>query len=328
MDITPFIHELVVLNECVILRGFGGFDTRYKHAVYDDRRKKILPPGKEIRFRSDWKKDNGMLEKHLSSSLDIPRDEASQLIDDYVQDLQQKLRSDGNLNLEGIGQFTLDDKQNIFFRTPENVNFLADSFGLDVLDIEQETVKTESHEQEVKAPKSMEAIPRFKRKYTGWYVVIGTLLLLILVSIMIYLSGTHGVGLFSGKNGGRQESDLVIFGPKTQADKDPLIKKISKSLDEKTTVKEALSLDSQPVETEMNNTSYILVAGTFKSEKNAQILCNRLQQQGFSAKVIPTGQLVRVSLGQFNNKKDALDELQRIRGQLQQSVWLMERQNQ
>ena len=322
MDITPFIRELVVLNECVILRGFGGFDSSYKHAEYDDQRRKILPPGKIIKFRADWIKDNGMLEAHISSSLDVSRDEASRIIDEYVEDLQQKLRSDGNLRLEGIGQFTLDNEQNIFFSSPDNVNFLADSFGLEVLEIEQEAVTPEI--PEVVTTKPMEAIPINRRRYTGWYVVIGSLLLLILVSILIYLSGARGVGFFSGKNNGTQESDMIIFGPKTRAEEDPMTKKISKSLDEQTSVKEALSLDSEPVSTEAN-AAYILVAGTFKSEKNAQKLCDRLKRQGFTASVITTGQLLRVTLGQFSNKKEALDELQRIKGQMEQPVWLMER---
>jgi nucleoid DNA-binding protein len=144
LDITPFIRELILSSECVILRGFGGFDSSYRNAILDKNKKLIQPPGKKITFRPDWIKDNGVLEKYISDSLHIKTEQASKYIDLFVNELLTRLESDGCVQVEGIGNFKRGKLRAIEFFELEDETYLADSFGLDALDIEPEPSRVET----------------------------------------------------------------------------------------------------------------------------------------------------------------------------------------
>lgn len=329
MDITPFIRELIVQNECVILRGIGGFETSYKHATLDKKRKILIPPSKKINFRPDLIKDNGVLEYYLIENLEISNAKASAAIDDFVRWFFTTIKESGKVFLNGIGEFSFDKKNNIVFSDIENENYLAESFGLDTLVFENESGGNERGEETLKP------VPVKKRKLTGWYVTIGILLLLVSVTTLILISNSKGISLFQWSDAGSKKSgkEEMIFGGTNKALEDSIIKSIEESLSESTIPKKALAVpQTQKSEPEIATNSYgaryYLVAGSFKSSKNADILKSQLERKGFSPEIMITGEYYyRVIVGAFSDRKEAVDELRRIRGQLDQSVWLFEDKN-
>jgi cell division protein FtsN/nucleoid DNA-binding protein len=325
LDITPYIRDLILLNECVILRGFGGFDTQYKHASFNKNRKIINPPSKQVTFRPYWIKDNGVLEEYIAGSLKIKSEKASGYIDGYVKDLNSKLNIEGLVFLEGVGKFQKSESKKIIFTSIEDENYLADSFGLDTLEVEIE--KAQNTEIE---PSELKPIIPAQRKLTGWYIIIGLLLLFILITTFILLSGKNEVSIFSffSKNDKKpDESEVVIFGQQSKALEDSVIKSIEQTLDKKTSVKNALSLNEQEKSVKPEpSVSYLLIAGSFKSANNADVLRDRLLKKGFNPKIMITGSnYTMVVVGAFKNKNQAFEELNRIRRQLGPSVWLMEK---
>ena len=322
MDIAYFIRELILLNECVILRGIGGFETTYKNAVLDKNKRQISPPGKIIHFRPDLVKDNGVLESHIARSLKIDRKEASENIDEFVQEFHDSIRNYGKVFMEGIGEFSLAKDNSISFIEIGDENYLADSFGLDVLDIELDSSGTEN----IKKPELQPSTPE-KRKLTGWYIIIGILLILITVTTIILVSSPSGLSIFAGKGEKQEikESDVIVFGPKDKVTEDSTLAAIGQSIDENTLPKKALSIQSTPSsQFQVGDISYYLIAGSFKYTKNAERLKVTLQGKGFNPTIMTKGSYIRVVLGEFNDKELALSELRRIRYQFDQSVWLME----
>lgn len=325
MDIAYFIKELILLNECVILRGVGGFETTYKNAVLDKKKKHISPPGKIIHFRPDMVRDNGVLENHIAKSLKIDRSEASEKIDAFVQEFHDTVREEGKVFLEGIGEFTLAKDDTLSFKELVDENYLADSFGLDVLDIELESPGTENQ----KKPEFRPSVTK-KRKYTGWYITIGILIILISGTILIMVSSSSGLLLFTRQPDSLDidESDVIVFGPENIAEEDSAIREIGHSLDESTIPKKALSIESKTDDQlQLTNQTYYLIAGSFKYSKNAERLKDNLFQKGFNPTVKVMGTYNRVIIGTFNDEQLALAELRRIRNQLDQSVWLLEEKN-
>jgi nucleoid DNA-binding protein len=325
VDITPFIRELILLNECVILRGFGGFDTEYKHATFDKNRKIITPPGKKVSFRPDWVKDNRVLEQHIARSLKIKPEKASEFIDTYVDNLFKKLSEEGTILLEGVGTFKMVEKDKILFIELENENYLADSFGLDILKIEIEALRKE----QLMDPDLKSMVPQ-QRKHTGWYVAIGLLLLFIMVTTLILLSGKEGISVLNLGNkkvAQSNESEIIIFGQQNKALEDSVIKTIEQTLDKKTSVKNALALNEQEKSVKPEPTpSYLLIAGSFKSAKNADVLKVKLLKKGYNPEIMITrNNYTMVVVGTFKNKNQAFEELNRIRRQLGPSVWLLEK---
>jgi nucleoid DNA-binding protein len=338
LDITPFIHDLILLNECVILRDFGGFDTSYKNAVFDKNKKTIVPPTKKVSFRPEWIKDNGVLEKYIAESLKIELEKASGYIIAYVADIKMQLEQKGFLLLDGIGKFQVNSDKKIVFTSIEEENYLADSFGLDMLEVEME------HEQKIEPqPKEFNTFVYKKRKYTGWYIAIGILLVFILITSYLLISGKNGMsllGIFSNNVKKPDESELVIFGTQSKTLEDSVTKTIEQTLDKKTSPKNALSLTEQgkkekevpaknipeTIEFTKSGTTYYLVAGSFKSASNADALKEKLQKKGFNPEIINAkGKFSMVVVGTYKDKDQANDELMRIRRKLGQSVWLMEK---
>ena len=321
MDITSFIRELILLNECVILRGIGGFDTSYKHAAFRMDKKIISPPSKIIHFQPDWIKDNGVLENHLARSLGISNELASEHIDNYVQELHNRLRSEGRVLLAGVGEFVLEKNGKIQFQEIADTNYLADSFGLDNLNIELDI-------EEAKEPLKTKLVPLVTepRKLTGWYIAIGVLLLLISVTFIILISEGGDVRLSNMRGRTSRSEEIVVFGPSA----DTLTRAIEETLDSRTRTRNALTVKTiQPPE--INNAAvpgglvYYLVAGSFKNLRNAEISKEQLLRKGFSPEIQQTGNSqYRVIVGKFNEHRNALEELRRIRIQLDQSVWLLE----
>lgn len=324
MEITYFIKELILLNECVILRGIGGFETSYKNAVLDKSKNHISPPGKIIHFRSDLVEDNGILENHIARSLKLDRAEASEAIDSFVQDFHDTIRQDGKVFLEGIGEFTLARDNELKFQEIRDENFLADSFGLDVLDIEVESKINENIRKPVYQSSTSE-----RRKFTGWYIAIGMLLVLIVATILIMISSSPGVSIFKRQVDKLEidEPDVIVFAPENKAAEDSTIRAIEHSIDESTEPKKALAIELPGSDQQQTNLKFYLIAGSFKYSKNAERLKDNLIQKGLNPTVMMMGSYTRVIIGTYENKQLALAELRRIRNQFDQSVWILEKQN-
>jgi nucleoid DNA-binding protein len=325
LDITSFIRDLILLNECVILRGFGGFDTSYKHAIFDKYRKTIVPPSKKITFRADWIKDNGVLEKYIAESLKIKPEKASEYISSYVENINKRLNEEGLLLLEGVGKFQKTEGKKIKFTSIEDENYLADSFGLDMLEVEIEQVRIADA-----VPTELKPVITGRRRLTGWYVAIGILLLFILITTFILLSGKSGISLlgFFNKNTNKStETEVVIFGKQSKTLEDSVIRSIEQTLDKNTSAKNALSLIEEKKTAKIEpGITYLLVAGSFKSAKNADVLKEKLIKKGYNPTIMGAGNnFTMVIVGTFNSKVQASEELTRVRKQLGPSVWLMEK---
>ncbi len=321
MDITYFIKELILLNECVILRGIGGFETSYKNAILDKQKKRLIPPGKKIRFRPELVKDNGLLEEHIAKSLKISREEASDNIDAFVQEFHDTIRDEGKIFFEGIGEFRLSQNNTIIFKEIQGENYLADSFGLDVLDID-----IESNDNNHRKKRELQPLVPKERKLTGWYIAIGILIVLISVTILFIISSSPEVSVFDrlGENDPSRESEMIVLKPQHE-EEDSDAQSIGQTIDENTLPKKALAIETPSLnETSASGLIYYIIAGSFKYEKNAERLKGMLLNKGFNPLVIEKGNYIRVVVGVFDDRNLAIAELRRIRNQYDQSVWLME----
>lgn len=318
MDITHFIRELILMNECVILRGIGGFETSYKHAGYKGNKKLLTPPSKKIVFHPEWIRDNQVLENHIARHLGISGTEASDIIDHFVQHIHNNLKTEGRVIIDGIGEFFYGRKETIQFQELENENYLADSFGLDDIDLPSVSIDVAEPEEVVLKP-----INAGPRKKTGLYITIGVLLLLISVTFIILISDAGEVTIFGqGKDNG-----VIVFGPPEKSDS--ISQSINKALDSRTDARRALRIDQQPVrqtpqEKPAPVPKYYLIAGSFNSRRNADAMNEQLTNKGFNSEVLIRNSQYRVVVGKFADRGEALSELRRLRVQLNQSIWLDE----
>ena len=130
MEIDAFISELLHQHECVIVPGLGGFLTNYAPARINPVHHVFLPPSKYIVFNASLSHNDGVLANHLSAARNISYRESLEHISHWLNEHKFRLKKGHNWTLENIGVLSLDGEGNMQFEPANNVNYLAESFGL------------------------------------------------------------------------------------------------------------------------------------------------------------------------------------------------------
>ncbi len=322
VDLSPYIKELIMVHECIILPDFGGIETSYLPAHYDNEQKHMIPPGKKVWFRSDYIRGGEVLENHLVEQLNIEPEKARKIIEEYITEIKTKLKNNQDTVISGVGVFRKKVDGELTFTAFSDENYLADSFGLESFPFE----KKEPIIKENKLIKEAEIFIR-KRSNTLMYVIVGVIVICILMTITMFFASKFHLNLFNIGNSG--DNEMVIIGGTLKSDS--LSIAIDKELENYTSVKNALSYSNnkeiEPETRPANVYTYFLVAGSFSSFENADKLNDELVEDGFSSEVLEIKDSYRVCLGKFVDKDSALNELQRIRKQIDRSVWLFSTNN-
>ncbi len=350
MDIGLFIKELILKNECVILPHFGGFITRYRPANLDPEEKILTPPSKEIEFRKDLTKDNGLLVNHIAKKEKIFITKARRLIQDYVNEINARLNRGDKVVLEGIGSFVKDSAdQEIKFFSLSNENYLIDSYGL--MNLELSGLK--KYDEPVDTNPQIPPVKITKRKRMAFWVAASIVILILLLVLIIPLTNSGDKAnlsfLFPGKHDSisSKENEKIIFGQRRIVNQDSA-KDIGQIINNATRKEVALfysepednkdegfqnedfkdegykNKDFKDEEIISRSNKYYLVAGSFKRLENAERLKSDLSDDGYNPQILKTENgYFRVILFSFDNRNIALRELERIRKGLNRSVWIL-----
>ncbi|OFY29780.1 MAG: hypothetical protein A2275_10805 [Bacteroidetes bacterium RIFOXYA12_FULL_35_11] len=130
MEISNYIRELLLLNDCVILPGFGGFISQYQPAFIDEEQSAFQPPSKKIVFNSQLIHNDGLLINYISVVNRISYSEAKNLVSDFICNLYIELDKNNTVFFKSLGSFRYDAQHSLYFEAEKNVNLLQDSFGL------------------------------------------------------------------------------------------------------------------------------------------------------------------------------------------------------
>jgi nucleoid DNA-binding protein len=323
LDLAPIIHELILHNECIILPGFGGFETEYLPARFESDKGMMLPPSKNIVFKEEYTSGGEILKNHLVQKLSIRDGAAEKIIQDYINQLKLKLSETKSFELKGFGALKKDISGKITFEAEKEENYLAESFGLEPLPYKEgkklRTVPKITH----KPVEPVNEIKIRKRSSTLTFVVVGIMVICLLLTATIILSSKFDLYLFDIGNKHTQ-SDMLVFGGNTKMDS--AAKKINSTINESTSIKNALSYSGKKQVSDSRKQSklqHYLVAGSFDSKGQALSFERKLKSEGFSTEVVQLQGKYRVCVGKFSDKIVAQDELTRISRQMSRSVWLL-----
>jgi hypothetical protein len=307
LELAPFIRELILHNECIILPGFGGFETEYTPATYDSLLHVMLPPSKKIFFKPEYSSGGEILEKYLSSKLRLKQDQVRLIIENYVATLKLKLENGEKVILGGIGVFQSDMSGNITFTQLKEENYLAESFGLEPLPVK--STKKGSSKPEKHTP----VIVVSGRSNTLRFVIVGVVVISILLTITIILSSKFNLYIFNiGDKTSREE---IILGGSSLTDTS--LSKINQEIEEYTTVKQALSISPEHKADNPKLKPFFIVAGSFNTFKNASGLETTLKREGYKPTIIKFGTDYKVCLGRFADRISADKEMNRLQSQLE-----------
>ncbi|MCG6190898.1 HU domain-containing protein [Maribellus maritimus] len=138
MNLGPFLYELLLDNETVIIPGFGAFISNYKPAEINRETGEIVPPSKEIVFNQNVRNNDGLLVGYVSKKQSVSHFDALRIIEKERENIIYQLDKGEKIVLEEIGYLLRNERDEIDFEAAIHENLLLDSFGLESIFFEEE----------------------------------------------------------------------------------------------------------------------------------------------------------------------------------------------
>ncbi len=135
MGLENYIHELLKENETVIVPGFGAFFTEYKPAEIGET--EIMPPSKTISFSVSIRNNDGLLVGYVATVERVSHFDALKIIEKERDNIVFLLDKGEKVTLEGTGQLTINEKNEVIFTPVVDANFSIETFGLDPVFLEK-----------------------------------------------------------------------------------------------------------------------------------------------------------------------------------------------
>ena len=314
------IVQLIIQHDCVIIPEFGGFVTKAIPSKIDYDKGIMSPPSKQLLFNIQLLNNDGLLTTEISNVNNISYADASNEIVHKVGEFNAALKEGKKITIQKVGSFQRNQEGLLVFEQDRFFNFLMSSYGLgSVQFVPAETIEKKD--------------PIDQGKTQFWkYAAAACLLPIAFYSLWIPLKtnvissrmiSIHDLNPFHKAN----KVNYIKTPLKSQKDKlnanYPSIEEQYKQADLSTgfwyyqydeeisfTVrkeKEVLPikitepvLDNSGKETEiinLNPSTYNCIAGCFSNWNNANLLVNKLKSKGYDARILPGGNLYRVSIG-------------------------------
>jgi len=310
--IDTYISELLFLHDCVIIPEFGGFVGNNQSAVLNKNTNTIYPPSKEILFNKNLKKNDGLLINHISNSEIISNENAKELVSDYVKNINEKIRKIRTFRIDKVGLISADLTGNILFLQDSFTNYNPNSFGLS----SQSTKKVDKIEKKVE-----EIIKPISTK-TGRKKVWRAAAILLPIIGLSFISITQEDKINEIYSQMANLNPFSVFeNPKTISPKQEV-----EEIDATTAI-EVIPIEIKQTEEkkeEIMEMKFSVIAGSFRSEKNAIRLVNQLQEENYNAEIIGTNRngLIRVCYENFDTKEKATSMLHNLKSE-GKSSWIL-----
>ena len=296
MSIFKDISHLLYYNDCVILPNFGAFVLKSKSAYIEEN--EFFPPSKYVSFNSMLKDNDGLLAKFISEERKISYKKSLKLISDEVKVLNEKLSEDLIFDTEYLGIFELKEKNTLIFNPDFSINFDSSVFGLNSF---------------VRKP-----IINISSKKTADKAQFDTNNLLRYAAIFISILGLSYFGYFNYNNYLNNEKlkNIAIAQEKILENVQTATFNLGDLPPINVNVKAPIVKD--------NSTYYSVIAGAFRSRRNAEKHLNTLIIDGYQASyttVNPKG-LFRVAYARLKTRKEAAELILKIKTS-GQDAWLL-----
>ena len=296
MSIFKDISHLLYYNDCVILPNFGAFVLKSKSAYIEDN--EFFPPSKYVSFNSMLKDNDGLLAKFISEERKISYKKSLKLISDEVKLLNEKLSEDLIFDTEYLGIFELKEKNTLIFNPDFSINFDSSVFGLNSF---------------VRKP-----IINISSKRAADKSQFDTNNLLRYAAIFISILGLSYFGYFNYNDFLNDEKlkNIAIAQEKVLEN----VQTATFNLGDLPPI----SINVTAPEINDNSTYYSVIAGAFRSKRNAEKHLNNLIVNGYQASytsINPKG-LFRVAYARLKTRKEAADLISKIKSS-GQDAWLL-----
>ena len=287
MEISQYIKELLLLNDCVIIPEFGGFVANYKPATIENNQ--FFPPTKEIAFNNKLISNDGLLINYISEAEGIDYFNAKQKLDSFVEETMLNLERNRNIYFDGVGYLHYDSRENLQFEPQLKQNLLVESYGLQNFSYEK------LYQRQM--PK-----PAIKVEYREPVPVIFQQRKLKKLAIAIPLLIAMALIPMKKNNEYLSKSDMGLWETLIQSTPTAPAQTQEQNLTEK-----SVNVTTVP---DTEQLKYFIIGGSFKSEENADKYIQQLKEQGYNGQNLGVFKgLNRVAIKGFSTMDEAQKEL-------------------
>ncbi len=334
--IEKYISELLYQYDCVIIPGFGGFIGNYSPALIDPIYHTFHPPYKSLLFNINLKQNDGLLASCITQAEHIPFEQAMDIIRMMVMDWNRKLENGQELVIEKVGKIIKETNGILQFEQENAVNYLPEAFGLTTLvspairrpGMQKKLEKKLEHF--INTPSNK---PGKLSRTLKWAAILA---LPVGLAAFLTFSNLDQIRSFQQNyTGFLLPNSVPVIKKSAEFPKNPLLSKDSihtfqKIADKKQPITPAVV--SQSVTPQVKATSspdlnkqYAIIVGAFRFRENADNLVAKLKEEGYTAGIydMTTTGLLRVSIGSYTSRNEAIEQLAVVRMNNCSSAWLL-----
>ncbi len=294
------ISNLLFTHECVIIPNLGALVSSPVSAVRDTEKNLFLPPTKEIGFNRSLSHNDGLLISTLAQQNGISYGKAKVMVEEFVDSLERTIENGGKAQIEKVGTLQKDALGYLLFVADNSESYLTDSFGLSsfhftpVIPLQKPVVEN----------------PKVRRLLQP----VGLKQIAASVAILIGLFAISTNVQNPARNKSMNTASAISFVmPETAVEESYVVEPTEIPVEEEI---------AAPIE----KNSYYLIAGSFKTENQAQRFLNIVHELGEKqAFVLPSpNNRYRVAINGYVGKADALAEMSVYRAKEDfKTVWVL-----
>ena len=128
-DVLAVLPGMFWDHDCVMLPGLGGFVCNPRSAWYDEAKRQIVPPSRDVLFNARLTTNDGLVANELMAKRGVMYPEALKAVEALVEHLQQQLEAGTTVELPGLGKLYREEDQQVRFMADAEFERMLQSFG-------------------------------------------------------------------------------------------------------------------------------------------------------------------------------------------------------
>ena len=128
-DVLKVLPGLFWDHDCVMLPGLGGFVCNPRSAWYDEAKRQIVPPSRDVLFNPRLTTNDGVLANGLMAKHGTLYPDAIQAVERLVQHVQDALNAGQPFQLPGLGKLYKEEDGQLRFMADAEFERMLRSFG-------------------------------------------------------------------------------------------------------------------------------------------------------------------------------------------------------
>ena len=311
------IKKLLYRYDCVIIPNFGAFLAKNKSSQYDENTQIFYPPHRSLNFNAQLKIDDGLLVKSVAKAENISFDEAKKEVNLFVKDLNTFLQKEKKVTLSQIGTFEYTADEIIKFYPDENNSLRTDTFGLTPVTLNE--ARIEDIEGVNNDPIAETQVININDQNNSKKRGLRRLYRYASVSLLaLGLTGTISYTIIDNQ---KDDDNNKVVNESNRR----LKNKIQETSFELENALPALTLKIDTKAEKQISKRYHIIAGAFRSEKNALKKVKLLQRKGYSSTLLGKNsfKLHQVTFESFETREKAVLNLKSIKNNEDENAWLL-----